>query len=167
MERRAFLALLLKGAGLLSMSLSGLSLAQPRALRVGVDRCPYCSMTVIDARYAAQLITPLGRSDHYDAIECLVDHLSGHGAPAPEAAELYAADFGTSSATSAHYRPVEALIFLHHPRIRTPMGGGLVAFSEAEAAERFIAERRLRDVRTLDWATLLAEGAARPWVPAP
>lgn len=166
MERRAFLAWLLKSAALSSLSLTGLALAQPRTLHVGVDRCPYCSMTVVDARYAAHLITPLGRSYHYDAIECLVDHLNGHGAPVPEVAELYAADFANSSAAHPDYQPVEALTFLHHPRIRTPMGGGLVAFGNTEAADRFIAERRLRDVRTLDWVTLLSEGATRPWVPA-
>jgi len=163
MERRAFLTLLLKGLGL---SLMGLSLAQPRALRVGVDRCPYCNMTVIDGRFAAQLIPPLGRHYHYDAIECLVDHLNGHGPPTPEIGELYAADFARSTARDAHYLPVAALLFLHHPRIRTPMGGGLVAFSEKAAAERFIAERRLRDVQTLSWEALLSEGAARPWVPS-
>lgn len=157
MERRAFLALL-KGL------VAGWAMAQ-RPLQVGIDRCPYCQMTAIDGRFAAQHITPLGRVYRYDAIECLVDHLNGHGPPAPEIGELFAADFAASSAANAHYLPVEALLFLHHPRIRTPMGGGLVAFGEAAAAERFIAERRLRDVRTLDWHALLSEGAAQPWVP--
>jgi copper chaperone NosL len=160
MERRTFLALLLKGL------VAGWSMAQPQPLQVSVDRCPYCNMTVIDGRFAAQLITPLGRHYHYDAIECLVDHLNGHGPPVPEAGELYAADFARSTARDAHYLLVAALLFLHHPRIRTPMGGGLVAFSEKAAAERFSAERRLRDVRTLNWDALLSEGAARPWVPS-
>jgi copper chaperone NosL len=167
MKRRAFLALALKGAGgLLGLSLANLpALAQPRPLRVGVDRCPYCNMTVVDARYAAQLVTPLGRSYHYDAIECLADHLNGHGGVEVEAGELYAADFANSTARNAVYLPVETLLFLQHPRIRTPMGGGLVAFSEQEAADRFIAQRRLSDVRTLTWEELLAEGVNHPWVP--
>lgn len=160
MERRTFLALLLKGL------VAGWAIAQPRPLQAGVDRCPYCNMTVIDGRFAAQLITPLGRHYHYDAIECLVDHLNGHGPPVPEVAGLYAADFARSTVSDAHYLAVAALLFLHHPRIRTPMGGGLVAFSEKAAAERFSAERRLRDVRTLNWDALLSEGAARPWVPS-
>lgn len=160
MERRAFLALLLKGL------LAGWVIAQPRPLQVGVDHCPYCNMTVIDGRFAAQLITPLGRVYHYDAIECLADHLNGHGPPLPEVSQLFAADFAASSATEARYLPVEVLLFLHHPRIRTPMGGGLVAFTERAEAEVFITERRLRDVQRLSWPELIAVGATRPWIPS-
>jgi hypothetical protein len=55
MERRRFL-------GPASPCPSSLeALAAPRALRVGVEACPYCFMTILDARHAAQAVNPQGK----------------------------------------------------------------------------------------------------------
>jgi copper chaperone NosL len=156
---------LLKGLVGLGVPWSLQVLAEARPVRVGVDVCPFCNMTVIDARYAAQMVTRTGKVYSYDAIECLVDHLNGYGGPRVEPRELYAPDFAASTARKAVERPVGELTFLHHRRIRTPMGGGLVAFARPEDADRFIAERRLKGVRRLSWDELVAEGKQHAWVP--
>lgn len=156
---------LLKGLIGLGVPWSLSALAAARPVRVGVDVCPYCNMTIIDARYAAQMITRTGKVYNYDAIECLVDHLNGYGGAKVEPRELYAADFAVSTAKEASEKPVDALIFLYHRRIRTPMGGGLVAFADPKAADRFAQQRRLKDVRRLRWRELVAEGKQHPWVP--
>ncbi|WP_287372236.1 nitrous oxide reductase accessory protein NosL [Oceanithermus sp.] len=140
-------------------------LAEARPVRVGVDVCPYCNMTVIDARYAAQMVTRTGKVYSYDAIECLVDHLNGYGGPKAAPRELYAADFAASRADRAGLRAVDGLVFLYHRRIRTPMGGGLVAFARPEDADRFVQERRLKGVRRMRWDELVAEGRQHAWVP--
>ena len=156
---------LLKGLIGLGVPWSLQVLAEARPVRVGVDVCPFCNMTVIDARYAAQMVTRTGKVYSYDAIECLVDHLNGYGGPKVQPGELYAPDFASSTAKKAEERPVRELMFLYHPRIRTPMGGGLVAFARAEDADRFVAGRRLKDVRRLTWEELVAEGKEHAWVP--
>jgi len=156
---------LLKGLIGLGVPWSLQVLAEARPVRVGVDVCPYCNMTVIDARYAAQMVTRTGKVYSYDAIECLVDHLNGYGGPRVEPRELYAADFAASTAKAAAEKPVNELVFLYHRRIRTPMGGGLVAFAQSEDADRFVRERRLGGVRRLTWAELVAEGKQHAWVP--
>ena len=140
-------------------------LAEARPVRVGVDVCPYCNMTVIDARYAAQMVSRTGKVYSYDAIECLVDHLNGYGGPKAAPRELYAADFAASRADRAGLRAVDGLVFLYHRRIRTPMGGGLVAFARPEDADRFVQERRLKGVRRMRWDELVAEGRQHAWVP--
>jgi hypothetical protein len=71
----------------------------PGPVVVGTDRCPYCSMSVIDARFAAQQVTVSGRVHVYDAIECLVDHLAGHGGPALAAGWCFVADHAASTRT--------------------------------------------------------------------
>ncbi len=156
---------LLKGLIGLGVPWSLRVLAEARPVRVGVDVCPYCNMTVIDARYAAQMITRTGKVYSYDAIECLVDHLNGYGGPKAEPRELYAADFAASRADRVELRAVGDLVFLYHRRIRTPMGGGLAAFARSEDADRFVRERRLQGVRRMRWDELVTEGRQHAWVP--
>ena len=138
----------------------------PGPVQVGADRCPYCSMSVIDARFAAQQVTVTGRVHVYDAIECLVDHLAGHGGPPLADGWCFVADHATSTRETASLVGVHEAYLRHHPRLRTPMGGGLVAFADETAAAAFVAERGLADVQDWEWDALVARSRERPWVPA-
>ncbi len=138
----------------------------PGPVRVGVERCPYCSMSVIDARFAAQQVTGGGRVHVYDAIECLVDHLAGHGGPPLASGWCFVADFAGSTREQARLVSVHEAQLRHHPRLRTPMGGGLVAFASEDDADAFVAERGLRGAEAWSWDELVARSRERPWVPA-
>ena len=65
----------------------------------------------------------------------------------------------------AVWLPVDAAVVLHHPRLRTPMGGGLAAFGDVAAALAFAEANALADATTYAWAEVVALGVARPWVP--
>ncbi len=138
----------------------------PGPVQVGTDRCPYCSMSVIDARFAAQQVTVTGRVHVYDAIECLVDHVAGHGGPDLAAGWCYVADHAGSTRDGARMLSVHDAAIVHHGRLRTPMGGGLAAFEDEAAAAAFLAERGLEGAETLPWDALVTRSRERPWVPA-
>lgn len=164
MDRREFIRL---GGKALVVALLPWQLvrAAPRPTEYGVAVCPYCSMTVVDLRFAAQVITTTGQVHSYDAIECLADHLAGHGPKPPEAAELYLANYHASHREEVTYLAAEAAVVLHHPRLRSPMGGGLAAFETAEEASAFADANRLSGASFLSWEEVLAVGGQRPWVP--
>lgn len=163
MNRRQFLRF---GGKLLAVAmLPRLVVAAPQPTKYGVDVCPYCSMTVADLRFAAQVVTVTGVVHTYDAIECLADHLSGHGPTPPEVAEVYLADYLASQREAVSYVDAAEAVILHHPRLRSPMGGGLAAFSSRADAEAFAKDRRLADARYLDWEQVIETGAGHPWVP--
>lgn len=164
MERREFIR---QGGKALILALLPWQLvrAAPRPTEYGVAVCPYCSMTVVDLRFAAQVITPTGQVHSYDAIECLADHLVGHGPKPPEVAGSYLANYHASTREEVSYLAVEEAVVLHHPRLRSPMGGGLAAFETAEEAAAFAVANRLTDAATLTWDGVLALGGERPWVP--
>ncbi|MEJ5336898.1 MAG: nitrous oxide reductase accessory protein NosL [Thermus sp.] len=159
MDRRRFLLGVL--AGVLPRAL-----AAPRGLRVGVEACPYCFMTILDARHAAQAVNPKGKAFFYDDPACLLDQLNGWGGPSLTAKEVYLADHGASLRSEPKWVPAEKALLYHHPRVRTPMGSGLLAFASREALERHLRERPERQGgRVLTWKEALQEGARRPWVP--
>jgi hypothetical protein len=159
MERRRFLALL-------ALPLLPKALAAPRALRVGVEACPYCFMTILDARYAAQAVNPQGKAFFYDDPACLLDQLNGWGGPELKAQEVYLADFLESTRTQPLWVEAERAVLYHNPKIRTPMGSGLLAFKSRENLERHLKERpERRGGRVLTWKEALKEGEKRTWVP--
>jgi len=139
---------------------------EPRPLAFGDDRCPACGMAVVDGRFAAQARTEGGRTLVYDAIECLADHLNGHVGPVPTVVAAWLADRLASTRGNATWWPADVAVVLHHPRLRTPMGGGLAAFADLPAAAAFAEAQRLADPTVLTWDETLALGVARPWVPA-
>lgn len=141
------------------------SAATPRPLRPADDRCPACGMAVMDARYAAQALTLGGRTLVYDAIECLADHLNGHAGSPTTVAFAWLADRAASEPTVAVWLAADRATVLHHPRLRTPMGGGLAAFEDAVSAHTFADEQRLDGAESVSWDEVLDRGAARPWVP--
>lgn len=162
MDRRRFVAHgLAVGAALAFPA----AFADPRELKPGVDACPFCNMPVIDGRFAAQGVTEGGRVLTYDAIECLLDHEAGHGPPPPTLRERWLSDRVASGRTTVAWLAADAAVLLHHPRLRTPMGGGLAAFATAAEAQTFASSNRLSDAAILDWSEATALAAQRPWVP--
>jgi copper chaperone NosL len=143
----------------------GLALAAPRALRVGVDVCPFCNMTILDARFAAQMITGTGRVFNYDDVGCLLDHQQGRGGPRVRPAQQFVADFAASDRTSPRFLVAGQARFLFNERIRTPMGVGLLAFGRAEELEAYLRQRpQFADAQRLDWNDLLRLGRQRAWI---
>ncbi|MCC6312060.1 MAG: nitrous oxide reductase accessory protein NosL [Trueperaceae bacterium] len=139
--------------------------ADPRAIAFGVDVCPYCSMTVVDLRVTAQVVTPTGLVHHYDAIECLADHLMGHGPTPPDVAETYLANRAASTREDVVFLHAEKAVVLCHARLRPPLGGGLAAFADRAAAVEFAAAGRLSRAEVLSWSEVLERGRGHPWVP--
>jgi copper chaperone NosL len=153
-------------AGLGAAAAQGAAGATPRPVQRADDRCPACGMAVMDARFAAQALTDGGRTLVYDAVECMADHRNGHAGPVPVMVAAWLADRGASRADEAVWCDADTAVVVHHPRLRTPMGGALIAFETVEDANAFVATQGLAGATFLTWAETLEEGVDRPWVRA-
>jgi copper chaperone NosL len=45
-----------------------------RPIEYGQQACDYCRMSIVDERYAAQLVTNTGKAYSFDAIECMINY---------------------------------------------------------------------------------------------
>lgn len=95
-------------------------------INFGKDQCRYCKMTISDPKYGAGLITTHGRVYKYDAIECMIRHISDEGV---EHQKLFAIAWDQPE-TLCH---VDSLAFVISPAYRSPMGENLAAFDELPA----------------------------------
>lgn len=111
-----------------------------RAPELRLDRvaCARCGMLISELSGAAAYRTPSAGVRAYDDLACLVaDRVDGVGRDiAPEEIWVYARD-----SANAGEVPVRAstATFVRSPALRTPMGGGVVAFVEAAVASAFAA----------------------------
>ena len=113
----------------------------PPAIVMDRSACSKCGMLISERAYAAAVRSTDGHDQVFDDIGCLVAAL--RQAPA-EGAHYWFHDAATSEwITGADP------IFVVSPELRTPMGGGIVAYRDAAAAEREAARVRGRVVRTV------------------
>lgn len=59
-------------------ALLGACQPQERPIEFGEEACSYCHMTIVDNRYAAQLVTSTGKVHSFDAVECLLNYKHEH-----------------------------------------------------------------------------------------
>jgi nitrous oxide reductase accessory protein NosL len=96
----------------------------PPAIRYGESACTQCRMLISEARYAAAR-RPAGEAEVFDSVECLIQRLRAHPAEGP----AWVHDYDSAAwldARQAHY--------VRSAQLQTPMGGGLVALAEEQAA---------------------------------
>ncbi len=98
-------------------------------IEYGKDACAHCKMTIMDQRFAAEIITPKGKVFKFDDISCLrafKTELPG--------SMLFVADYAGTAAA-----PLNAVtaVYLRHESFGSPMNGNLAAFGSPAAAARF------------------------------
>lgn len=98
-------------------------------LRLGVDACYSCKMTITDARYGAELITNKGKLYKFDDIHCLQEFIDSKYLPKSDIKEIYLADF------SGNHSLVKAgeSFLLQSESFRAPMNGNVIAFRNKDS----------------------------------
>jgi nitrous oxidase accessory protein len=117
---------------------------RPGRIVYGGDACAHCHMTIVDPRFAAQLITPKGKALAFDDIGCLITYARARlpGVPAPD---VWVNDFLSPDSLLEGTHAV----FLQADSIATPMGSHLLALRPGPRADSL---RAALGARLLTWA---------------
>jgi copper chaperone NosL len=124
----------------------------PPALVVDRTACSHCRMLVSEPRFAAATRSPGGDDRIYDDVGCLL--------AAERAQRTAGARFWFHDASTGGWIDGDAAVFVAAPAVRTPMGGGILAFATRVAAEQAAAQHGGELVGSLD-ALLARTGALR------
>lgn len=120
----------------------------PRPLAFGAEACTQCHMTLIDPRFAAELVTTGGRGIPFDDAGCLATYIATGGLPSERIASLWVTDYLEPDSLLA----VEQAVFLRSDALRTPMDHQVVALRPGPAADSL--HRRLGG-ELVSWAAVL------------
>jgi copper chaperone NosL len=124
---------------------SAVDLTQPPDIRYGEDVCDLCGMIISEPRFAAAYVTTEGETRRFDDIG---DMIMYHMETGEDVAVFWVHDYETAEwlqADEATLAYVEDMI--------TPMGSGLIAFADPDAAAAAVAHGG----DLMDFATLMAE----------
>jgi copper chaperone NosL len=114
---------------LLLFSLGACSGTEPEKIKLNYDNCDYCKMTIADARFVAQIVSPKGRVYKFDDAACMRNYLSEN--IKLEGAGLFVANFERPD----EYLDVHSAVFAYGENIASPMGGNAAAFASEETAK--------------------------------
>jgi copper chaperone NosL len=104
---------------------------QPVPVKLNAENCDYCKMTIADARFVSELITPKGRIYKFDDISCMRHYIREN--PKMESSDIYVVDFNHPEG----FLPAEKATFVKGDRVNSPMSGNTVAFSEQKEAAAY------------------------------
>lgn len=101
----------------------------PRPLVEGREVCDHCHMTMVERRFAAELVSTTGKVTPFDDVGCLARGVVA--ADSSRIASLWVADFLEPDSIVS----VERMVFLRTDSIRTPMNYGIVAVRPGPGAD--------------------------------
>lgn len=100
-------------------------------IKLNVDNCDFCKMSIADGKYGAEVLTEKGRTYKFDDIMCMMKYCKENSNT--KISWYYVHDFAKDNvlipALTAH--------FISGGTIQSPMRGGIIAFSSEKDAKEF------------------------------
>ncbi len=132
LSRRGFLRGAACGAAALALAACAPQSTEPQPPEIayGHDLCDNCGMLISEPRFACASLLTQSAYRKFDDLGCLAMYHMDH--PNEQVTAYFVHDY-----YSERWMRAEGATYIHSPRITSPMGHGLAAFSSREAAEGF------------------------------
>ncbi|PZF74762.1 nitrous oxide reductase accessory protein NosL [Taibaiella soli] len=102
----------------------------------GKDPCEHCKMTIVDKRFACELLTEKGKPYKFDDLGCLLQWLK-QNSNAGKNARLFIANY---AAPDDKFLDAYQAKYIHSETLHTPMNGNYAAFESNAAAQDVAAQ---------------------------
>lgn len=101
----------------------------PKPIQYGVDNCEFCEMTIVDDKFASELVTNKGKVYKFDAIECMIRQMQTN--PSQKYKFILIADFNEPG------KLIDAKqgFYLISENLPSPMGENLSGFSSKDTID--------------------------------
>lgn len=117
-------------------------------IKLNVDNCDFCKMSIADGKYASEVITQKGRVYKFDDFICMINYCKENATTKIEA--YYVNDFTQDN----NLISAETAFFLSGGTIQSPMKGGIIAFLKEKDAKEF--ESRL-NAKSITWKAIITK----------
>lgn len=130
---------------------------EPEPIDYGMDECVYCRMIISEHQFGAVLVTSRGRSEKFDAVECMGAFILDGMIEEDNVHSLWTTDFENPGTL---IDATEAL-YLHSPNLTSPMGLNVSAYSSEEFANEML---RRYDGELITWNRVM-DLVEQVWLP--
>jgi copper chaperone NosL len=97
----------------------------------GREACAHCKMTIMDKRFAAEIITSKGRAIKFDDFGCLLNWVKDEKFH-DKGALIFVADFNNPG---GQFLDARHALFIHNDEFKSPMNGNFAATASQTGAE--------------------------------
>lgn len=119
----------------------------PEPIRYGEEACSFCKMTIVDAKFGAEIVSTKGKVIKFDALECMLGFENKGYIDAKDIKAHYVVD----ASRPAELMEAAKAQYLHSENLPSPMGGNISAFATTEVVEKMHSEF---SGKMLDWANV-------------
>ncbi|HEY2347757.1 MAG TPA: nitrous oxide reductase accessory protein NosL [Puia sp.] len=108
-----------------------ISACNPKAepLIMGRDNCAFCTMTLGDTRFGAEIITQKGKIYKFDDAHCALSFLESAKLNRSQVKDIYFTDFSNGHSLIKS----DDALFLNSEKLHAPMGGHISSFSNRDS----------------------------------
>ncbi len=121
--------------------------SSPEKIDYGKEACASCKMTIVDARFAAEMITAKGRIYKFDDIICMKQYATAN-ADAAKDAQFWVAGY---TVTDGAFIDATKGVFLKSNAFASPMNGNYAAFDNEASAQHL---KDSLNLEYLQWSSL-------------
>lgn len=120
---------------------------KPRPILEGVDQCAFCKMTVMDKKYASEIVTNTGKIYVFDDAHCMHAFLSQSMISRDEVQQILLTDFNHPDILLE----ADQAILFSSEALRTPMNGNVIALSDSNALKALLRSMQGESFSFHDW----------------
>ncbi|CAM3916412.1 nitrous oxide reductase accessory protein NosL [Flavobacterium cucumis] len=115
---------------------------EPQPIKLNVDSCEFCKMTISNGKFGAELLTKKGRYYKFDDLSCMLLY-------AKENTNVQVQSFFVNDyAKDNTLIPAEQSFYLRGGALNSPMRGNFAAFASDKEQDNF---QKQLDAKTLTW----------------
>ena len=104
-------------------------------------------MTIMDPKFAGEIITKKGKIYKFDDVHCLAHFLKASNIKAADIAQTVFIDYENNK----NFLDINSLFFVVSPKLKSPMNGNAAAFADKSTAVKVARET---DGEIKDWNSL-------------
>lgn len=114
---------------LLTMFFTGCS-TEPQKITYGKDLCDECRMTIMDAKFGAEIVTKKGKAFKFDDAHCISQFLRAGKVKQEDIAQTLFTDY-----ENGEFVDVQQALFVVSPQLKSPMNSNAAAFAAKKSAD--------------------------------
>ncbi|MFC0771349.1 nitrous oxide reductase accessory protein NosL [Terrimonas alba] len=121
---------------------------KPEKIAFGKDNCAECKMTIMDPKFAAEIVTKKGKIYKFDDAHCVATFMKRRGVEMGDIHQTLFVDYNNGD----EFIRVKDAEFVVSSQLKSPMGGNAAAFKNKAEAEKKAAG--IEGSKVTNWATL-------------
>ncbi len=101
-------------------------------INYGHEACAHCKMTIMDRRFAAEILTSKGKAVKFDDLGCMLQYIQEEHF-ADDGARIFVADY---SNPGGQFLDASKAQYVQSEQFKSPMGGNYASVATAAAANK-------------------------------